>query len=491
MKYRFDRRVEFLEDGRVLLGGEPTRLLRISAAGAPTVNRWRHGGVDAQAESPAAKRLIERLVDASMLHPQVGERADPERADRRADDRLDRLTVVVPVRDRVEPLRRCLAALVASGIRHIVVVDDGSLDPAAHQAVATEVGAVFVRRGTSGGPAAARMTGWDALAWAGAVPGAGALVGFVDSDIAVDVGWLHPLLAHFDDERVGLIAPRVLGAYGHGSLNHYELANSPLDLGDDPAAIVAGTRVAYVPAAALLVRVEAFGAVDGFDTTLEVGEDVDLLWRLADAGWRCRYEPTATVTHDGRSTIGGMLRRRFDYGRSAALLDARHPHQLPPVRGSAWSLAVVVALLGGHPVVATGAAAWSWRGLTANLRPLNAAPVVAARLTLRGHLGLLRQLARATVRPWFPLTLLVAAFGRRRRRLLIAALVLVAPTERYRQRRPLLHPVAWTALYLADEVAYSAGVWVGCFRSRRIGPLLPEISGVKMPRGWRGRRRRD
>ena len=75
-----------------------------------------------------------------------------------------------------------------------------------------------------------------------------------------------------------------------------------------------GSRVSYVPTAALLVRRSALDsvAIDDaaipapghlagpgplssrgvFDPALRYGEDVDLIWRLHDAGWRVRYEPS-------------------------------------------------------------------------------------------------------------------------------------------------------------------------------------------------------
>ena len=71
----------------------------------------------------------------------------------------------------------------------------------------------------------------------------------------------------------------------------------------EPARVAAGTRVSYVPAAALVVRTEALRAIGGFDETLRVGEDVDAVWRLIDAGYRCRYEPSVVVHHRPRSTL--------------------------------------------------------------------------------------------------------------------------------------------------------------------------------------------
>ena len=65
--------------------------------------------------------------------------------------------------------------------------------------------------------------------------------------------------------------------------------------------------------------------VGGFDPSLRVGEDVDLVWRLVEAGWRARYEPQSVVGHRPRATLAALLRQRFGYGRSAGALDRRHP----------------------------------------------------------------------------------------------------------------------------------------------------------------------
>ena len=34
------------------------------------------------------------------------------------------------------------------------------------------------------------------------------------------------------------------------------------------------------------------------------GEDVDLDWRLARLGWRCRYRPDAVATHERHVALG-------------------------------------------------------------------------------------------------------------------------------------------------------------------------------------------
>jgi hypothetical protein len=39
-----------------------------------------------------------------------------------------------------------------------------------------------------------------------------------------------------------------------------------------------------------------------------------------------------------------------------------------------------------------------------------------------------------------------------------------------------LDPIRYTALHAADDVAYGAGVWLGCLRARTVAPLVPRIA---------------
>lgn len=146
MRYRLDRDVELLDGGRAVLGGDPTRLLRLSAAGAATIARWSADGVDVAAATRAEVKLVDRLVAVGMMHPAPGPVDGPAPA------------VIVPVRDRVRALDRCLTALTASGVVDVVVVDDGSIDATA--SVATAEGAVCLQLPFNLGIGGALRTGF-------------------------------------------------------------------------------------------------------------------------------------------------------------------------------------------------------------------------------------------------------------------------------------------------------------------------------------------
>jgi len=465
VRYRLDRSVRRRERGRVLLGGSPVRLLRLTEAGAELVRRLAAGeevrstrGVDA---------LVGRLVDAGMLHP------DPASAGDAAPD-PSAVTVVVPVRDRPRGLSRLLGALARSGLGGIVVVDDGSTVP-----VEVPHGVELVRHDAPSGPAAARN--------AGAARARTPFVTFVDSDCLPTGDWLAPLLGHFADPSVAAIAPRVTAPPPtgpeppRGSLAGYERLRSPLDLGAEPGRVAAGTRTSYVPAATLLVRADRFAEIGGFDASMRYGEDVDLVWRLADAGHRVRYEPRSVVHHDVRATPADWLRQRVGYGSSAAELEARHPGKVAPAVVSPWSVAMWALGVLGHPVAAAVLGAGT---VAATAGRLAAVPRRdAVRLAVTGHLAAGRQLAEAVVRAWWPIALPLAVVDRRARRITAAAVAATAADAVVQHRRAtradaaatgqLPGPAAFAGLALLDHAAYGAGVWLGCARRRSLRALLP------------------
>ena len=431
-------------DGKVVIAGSPLRLFRLSTGGAHVIALAEAGEVP---DTPSIRQLVDRFIDAGALHPL------PDGGPFTAAD----VTVVLPAHGGL-PLAVGSPAL--AGLRTIVV-DDAS----PHPLVAPE-GVTVLRRPVNGGPGAARNDGLADVATS--------LVAFVDADVTLPDGWLVPLLAHFADDRVALVAPRVASATGPGGgLDAYEERHSPLDLGPDPARIAAGTRVSYVPAAALVCRTSALRALDGFDAAMRLGEDVDLVWRLGAAGHRCRYEPAVVVLHEPRSAVGAMLRQRFGYGRSAASLAARHPGALAPARMSGWSALVWGLLVLRRPFLAVGVAAGTTIALVRKLHDVP--PVEAVRLAGRGHLAAGRQLARAVTRVWWPVAVVAALCSRRLRAPVLAAFATEAVARSIEQRsvRPLLD----APLALADDAAYGAGVWAGVVAERQPGPLLPEFSG--------------
>jgi len=443
----------------LLFGGSPARVLRLTATGQAAWRALAGGPVG----SAATGTLARRLTDAGLAHPV------PPAAATTPD-----VTVVIPVHGRAGLLARCLAAV--GGNHPVLVVDDASPDPVAIAAVAAAHGAKLLRRDTNGGPAAARNSAMAQVRTA--------LIAFLDSDCVPTPGWAATLATHFADPLVAAVAPRVRPLAPDTWAGRYSRAASALDLGGQPARVAPGTRMSYVPTAALVVRRRALEEVarDGavFDQAMRVGEDVELGWRLHDAGWRIRYDPAVHVEHHEPETWSRILARRARYGTSAAPLARRRPAAMAPLALHAWPALTVAALLARRPVLAAAAFTASVLGMR---RTLRAGDIPAD--------GVVRAMGVATHQTWlglgrygtqFAAPVLAAALvagGRRRwgRRAAIVSLLLGPPLTGWRTRRPHLGPVRFTAGAIADDIAYGAGVWAGCLTERTTTPVRPVFTG--------------
>lgn len=467
----------------VLFGGTPPRMVRLSPRGAALLS----GFATAPVGEGASAGLARRLTDAGIAVP----RPDGLRsggpgvggAHQRGPVPPADVTVVIPVRDRPVELAGCLAAL--DHRYQVVVVDDGSVDASAVAAVCRRHGAALVRREVSGGPAAARNTGLRTVT--------SELVAFVDSDCACGPGAVESLAAHFVDPLVVGVAPRIVAAAPSKGA-------SLLDLGARPAPVHPRSGVPYVPAAAVVFRRAALG--DGFDERLRYGEDVDLVWRLVEAGWRIRYEPSVEVGHRDPRTIVRRCRRRFLYGTSVGQLDRAHPGAVDHLVVGPGPAITVGGMVLGAPVLATGAWAVAAARLYRRLRPLGVGRRFA--LWLSGAQVLHAWTALGKWCTTFGVPLLAGVAVSRR---------IVPPRRRARARGAAgPHRARWTLVVLvlttlvADrlgpnghrgrvvvdgcfgELAYGLGVVTGCARAGVVKPLLPRI-GRRRGDAGDGRRR--
>jgi mycofactocin system glycosyltransferase len=451
-----------IDGGRVLVGGQPFRLLRLTDAGARLVDQLA-GGAPVPA-GDGARALVGRLVDGSLVQPCPPVDGGPWS--------VGDVSIVLPVRGPADGVVRALDALGPVLERgELVVVDDGSLDPSAIRVAVESRGGTVVRHQSSLGPAAARNTGWRVTSRP--------LVLFIDADVeAEQPAWLDPLLALLADPAIDAVAPRVRATAGDapGWLAAYDRARSSLDLGPRRSLVRPRSRVPYVPTAALLVRRSALEATGGFDEQLRVGEDVDLVWRLAARGPTVRYEPSAVVHHPTRPTLVAWLQQHVRYGTAAADLAARHGDAVAPLHVSGWSAATWALALIGRPWSAAALGAGTTAALAPKLEALEHPAQEATRIAGLGHLHAARYVADAVRRPWWPLALLLAWRVPRSRRALVAVAV-VPGLVSWWETKPALDPVRHAALHLADDVAYGAGVWAGCARRRSIRALLPAWSG--------------
>ena len=159
---------------------------------------------------------------------------------------------------------------------------------------------------------------------------------FVDSDCRPDPGLIDAYFGAPVPERCGALTGIVIADEDQRALvARYARARGFLN--------GAGAEHGEVWALGgnLMVRRAAFELVDGFEEGIRSGGDVDLAWKLVDAGWTLEPRPSAVVEHPHSEGVLPFLRIVARYGAGARWLNERHPGFAPR-----WPLPKQLAIAG-------------------------------------------------------------------------------------------------------------------------------------------------
>lgn len=151
---------------------------------------------------------------------------------------------------------------------------------------------------------------------------------FLNNDVRVDPDWLHALAECFSDPAIAAAQPKFrsdkqpayfeyagaaggfLDRYGYPFCRGRIFDTVEKDRGqyDDPQDIL------WASGAALAVRKELFNDQQGFDEDFEFHmEEIDLCWRLWNAGYKVRYCPDSTIYHLGGGSLPMESPRKVYY----------------------------------------------------------------------------------------------------------------------------------------------------------------------------------
>jgi GT2 family glycosyltransferase len=355
----------------------------------------------------------------------------------------------------------------------VILVDDGSRDETA--AIGRWYGARVIST-ENRGLSSARNTGCEAAT--------GEIVAYVDDDAYPDRHWLKYLVHRFlQEEVVGVGGPN-LPPPGDGAIAEC-VAHAP---GGPVHVLLADTEAEHIPGCNMAFRREALVLVNGFDPVFRAaGDDVDLCWRLIDAGGRIGFHAGALVWHHRRNSLRTYWRQQRGYGRAEALLERKWPEKYNGPGHLSWAgrlygAGLTSALKAGAGRVYQGHAGTAlfqsvYEPATGLLRALPLMPewyLVVASLALITALGAL----------WWPLLLaaplLVAALLPPIGQSVLSALRAPLSPRRRRTRRGRLRLLIAT-LHLVQPLARLSGrleYGLSPWRTRGQGLLPP------LPRRW-------
>lgn len=260
-----------------------------------------------------------------MIEPSKGTSSQASPVDRNADDLVD--VVIVSFNTAVH-LHRLLTSLRGiSGLGRVIVVDNASTDDS--KAVTESFGANWLPTG--------RNLGFGSAANRGVAAALREFVVVLNPDTVVEADLLVCLRDRLlQNPRVGLAGPAIrnpdgsiypsarsfpslVDAIGHATVGLITTNNPWTRRYRNP------TTIDWISGTAMALRRTAFESVGGFDERYFMYvEDVDLCWRLRNAGWSVLYVPETAVTHTiGAASERAPYRMIVEHHRSLLRFEAR------------------------------------------------------------------------------------------------------------------------------------------------------------------------
>ena len=236
-----------------------------------------------------------------------------------------RVSVVVCAYNAERTMDACLASLAVLNYPdyEVIVVNDGSRDRTLEIAESYPYCRIISQPNM--GLSVARNVGAEAAT--------GEIVAYTDSDCVADPDWLRYLVAkmtagglaacggpNFPPPEDSLVPAAV--AVAPGGPTHVLLS-------DEVAEHIAGCNMAF--------RRDTLLGLGGFDPIYRAaGDDVDLCWRLQDAGYAIGFSPAATVWHFRRNTVKAYCNQQRGYGKAEALVYSKHPFRFNLFGQAKW-----------------------------------------------------------------------------------------------------------------------------------------------------------
>jgi O-antigen biosynthesis protein len=240
--------------------------------------------------------------------------------------RTPMVSVVICAYNAERTMRQCLESLRRLDYPNleVIVVDDGSRDSTAE--IAADFPEFRLIRQPNKGLSTARNVGLHAAL--------GEIIAYTDSDCVADPHWLTLMVRSMVDGNLD-------GCGGPNYAPHEDgwvegcVAASPgapchVLIGDDRAEHLAGCN--------MICRKAALIEIGGFDPQFTAaGDDVDICWRLLDAGYTLGYSPAAFVWHFRRNTLKAYYGQQRGYGKAEALLYFKYPERFNMLGQIRWN----------------------------------------------------------------------------------------------------------------------------------------------------------
>lgn len=205
----------------------------------------------------------------------------------------------------------------------VIIVNDGSTDNVAEIVEQYPYKLVSTK---NGGLSRARNVGMNIAK--------GEIIAYIDDDAYPDAHWLHYLAyTYMNSDHAAVGGPNIIPA--SDGLIATCVANAP----GGPVHVLETDEIAeHLPGCNFSVRREVLIKIGGFDTVFcAAGDDVDVCWRIQEAGYNIGYHPSALVWHHRRNSLRAYWKQQQGYGKAEALLESKWPEKYNGFGHLAWA----------------------------------------------------------------------------------------------------------------------------------------------------------
>ena len=228
------------------------------------------------------------------------------------------ISIVIPNWNGIELLKKCLTSIYEidkfkDGEYEVLVVDDAS-DSDIAECIKNEFPFIRVIRNI-------RNLGFGKTCNRGVLEARGELIVLLNNDIMVSLDFLQPLIAHFKDEQVFSVSPKLyywdkksfnygmhMGEFRDGYINLWN--ESETGNGDK---VMQTAPTIFSVGGAMCFRRNDFLWLGGFDGIYRPNcwEDIDISYRAQKRGLKVLYEPQSLVYHKGAATLNYLRHKEI------------------------------------------------------------------------------------------------------------------------------------------------------------------------------------
>ena len=169
----------------------------------------------------------------------------------------------------------------------------------------------------------------------------------LNSDVEVTEGWLQPLLEYLRaNSNVAAVQPKIRSDKNRAFFEHAGAAGGYVNaLGypycrgrvlwnveQDHGQYDTVAEVDWTSGACMCVRTKVYKDLGGLDASFFAHmEEIDLCWRMRNAGWKLACVPQSTVFHLGGGSLSYDNPRKnyLNHRNNLLMIDKNHPHPFP------------------------------------------------------------------------------------------------------------------------------------------------------------------